>query len=215
MKNVNDKEYHTLVKAERLYLNAARKAGNAVLARKMEEYLEEDEEDQELRYRKKSYYDQFTTLAKQWAYNPKTQKGDTNFFYNAQDNTWYLLIAEDSDVGYRVEKVVKKDKDGVKHESNSREQRNGREFHEHIDRYWIGRRGGRNSTYDGHFGTNGQNGRIHRGQSESGQERISEQSGRDHSKIIGFQSNEDGSVTYRYSDGTKIRYSKKTAKYIP
>ena len=39
LKNVNDKEYHTLVKAESLYLNAARKAGNAVLAGKMKSTL--------------------------------------------------------------------------------------------------------------------------------------------------------------------------------
>ena len=119
LKNVNDKEYHTLVKAERLYLNAARKAGNAVLARKMEEYLEEDEESQEVQYSKKNdliggtfpyyneSYSEANQIATRWAHKRIVQDGDRTVI--SCRVKWYLVEKQNESIAsYRIVATITK-----------------------------------------------------------------------------------------------------------
>ena len=61
--------------------------------------------DENLRYSK---YNQYETLAKQWAYNTERKDGDKKVLYNAQNNTWNELIADkNEDNGYYESQSIK------------------------------------------------------------------------------------------------------------
>lgn len=63
-------------------------------------------ESGDLRYVKTSY-NQYTTLAKQWAFSTTTKNGDTKILYDAQSNTWNKIVADNSrDDGYTVIETI-------------------------------------------------------------------------------------------------------------
>ena len=68
----------------------------------------------EKRYNKTSgAYSQYRSLAMQWANATNTKKGETKMLFNAQNDTWNLIIADDSDMGYSELLSIKATKDEI------------------------------------------------------------------------------------------------------
>ena len=117
-KRGNNKTYYEYIRnAEKLYANAIKASIGGVSltqVRETQDFIAEFERlvaeeeataldnGEDVRY-SKSQYKQYTTLAKQWAFNTSTQNGDTKILYNAQNNTWNKLVADRTrDEGYQV-----------------------------------------------------------------------------------------------------------------
>lgn len=93
-----------LKKAQQLFEKALGKAGTKYAASQ----VDSDSETQYNRKRKKrTPYSQYRTLAMQWAYASDRTNGDRKALYNASDNTWNLIVADDSDEGFSVLQSVK------------------------------------------------------------------------------------------------------------
>ena len=168
-------ELSRIRKAERLYLKAAEKAGNKELSRRLRGYVDEDKEaksqtsenldaegvdiEGEIQYNKKSnrnpkkkriYYNEYNSLAMQWAFSSKTKPGDIKVLYNPQDNTWNKLVADDTEERYGTILSIKDTpenadkinnlRDEVYNENHRKEQRDSEILYEDFERYWsIGR----------------------------------------------------------------------------
>lgn len=142
-----------LEKAQQLFEKALGKAGAKYIASQ----VDSESETQYNRKRKKGTpYSQYHTLAMQWAYSSQTNAGDTRILYNAQDNTWNKIVANDSDEGFGVLQSVKDTAQNqriidelfreVKNESNTGEQRDRQTVYEDIGRFEAVRRGGQNDN---------------------------------------------------------------------
>ena len=105
--------------------------------------------DSNERYNKKrGTYSQYRSLAMQWANATNTKKGSRKLLYNAQNNTWNLIVADDSDMGYSELKSIKATKqnayvikllsDEVKNESDRGEQESDKSVSENFASYWHG-----------------------------------------------------------------------------
>ena len=93
-----------LEKAQQLFEKALGKAGTKYAASQ----VDSDSETQYNKKRKKrTPYSQYRTLAMQWAYASDRINGDRKALYNASDNTWNLIVADDSDEGFSVLQSVK------------------------------------------------------------------------------------------------------------
>ncbi len=113
----------------------------------------------EKRYNKSSgAYSQYKSLAMQWANATNTKKGSTKMLYNAQNDTWNLIIADDSDMGYSELVSVKDTKENanyikslfseVKNESNREQQKADKGFSERLRIYWNESGYGSDYNYD-------------------------------------------------------------------
>lgn len=142
-----------LEKAQQLFEKALDKAGAKYIASQ----VDSESETQYNRKRKKGTpYNQYHTLAMQWAYSSQTSEGDTRILYNAQDNTWNKIVANNSDEGFGVLQSVKDTPQNqriidelfreVKNESNTGEQRDSQVVYEDIGRFEAVRRGGQNDN---------------------------------------------------------------------
>lgn len=142
-----------LEKAQQLFEKALDKAGAKYIASQ----VDSESETQYNRKRKKGTpYNQYRTLAMQWAYSSQTSEGDTRILYNAQDNTWNKIVANNSDEGFGVLQSVKDTPQNqriidelfreVKNESNTGEQRDSQVVYEDIGRFEAVRRGGQNDN---------------------------------------------------------------------
>ena len=142
-----------LEKAQQLFEKALDKAGAKYIASQ----VDSESETQYNRKRKKGTpYNQYRTLAMQWAYSSQTSEGDTRILYNAQDNTWNKIVANNSDEGFGVLQSVKDTPQNqriidelfreVKNESNAGEQRDSQVVYEDIGRFETVRRGGQNDN---------------------------------------------------------------------
>lgn len=142
-----------LEKAQQLFEKALGKAGAKYIASQ----VDSESETQYNRKRKKGTpYSQYRTLAMQWAYSSQTNAGDTRILYNAQDNTWNKIVANDSDEGFGVLQSVKDTAQNqriidelfreVKNESNTGEQRDRQTVYEDIGRFEAVRRGSQNDN---------------------------------------------------------------------
>lgn len=112
-----------------------------------ENELENVDIDSNERYNKKrSIYSQYRSLAMQWANATNTKKGSTKMLYNALDNTWNLIVADDSDMGYSELVSVEDTKqnknyinslfDEVKNESDGGKQETDKSISEDFVSYW-------------------------------------------------------------------------------
>ncbi len=95
--------------------------------------------------KKRSYYNQYDTIAMQWAFSSKTKSGDVKVLYNAKDNTWNKLVADDSEERYGVQLSIKDTPQNAQaiidlhnevYNENNEEQQGTREsLHTSIERY--------------------------------------------------------------------------------
>lgn len=142
-----------LEKAQQLFEKALDKAGAKYIASQ----VDSESETQYNRKRKKGTpYNQYRTLAMQWAYSSQTSEGDTRILYSAQDNTWNKIVANNSDEGFGVlqsvkdtpqnQRIIDKLFREVKNESNTGEQRDSQVVYEDIGRFEAVRRGGQNDN---------------------------------------------------------------------
>lgn len=142
-----------LEKAQQLFEKALDKAGAKYIASQVDS---ESETQYNRKRKKRTPYSQYHTLAMQWAYSSQTSAGDTRILYNAQDNTWNKIVANDSDEGFGVLQSVKDTPQNqriidelfreVKNESNAGEQRDSQVVYEDIGRFETVRRGGQNDN---------------------------------------------------------------------
>ena len=142
-----------LEKAQQLFEKALSKAGAKYIASQVDS---ESETQYNRKRKKRTPYSQYHTLAMQWAYSSQTSAGDTRILYNAQDNTWNKIVANDSDEGFGVLQSVKDTAQNqriidelfreVKNESNTGEQRDRQTVYEDIGRFEAVRRGSQNDN---------------------------------------------------------------------
>lgn len=92
-----------LEKAQQLFEKALEKAGTKYAASQVD-----SESETQYNRKRKTPYSQYRTLAMQWAYASDRANGDRKALYNASDNTWNLIVADDSvDEGFSVLRSVK------------------------------------------------------------------------------------------------------------
>lgn len=142
-----------LEKAQQLFEKALSKAGAKYIASQVDS---ESETQYNRKRKKRTPYSQYHTLAMQWAYSSQTSAGDTRILYNAQDNTWNKIVANDSNEGFGVLQSVKDTAQNqriidelfreVKNESNTGEQRDRQTVYEDIGRFEAVRRGSQNDN---------------------------------------------------------------------
>ena len=140
-----------LERAQQLFEKALGKAGAKYAASQID-----SEGETQYNKKRKTPYSQYRTLAMQWAYSSQTSEGDTRILYNAQDNTWNKIVADNSDEGFGVLQSVKDTPQNqrtidelfreVRNESNAGEQRDNQVIYEDIGRYETVRRGGQNDN---------------------------------------------------------------------
>lgn len=193
-KQSNSEYYKFIRNAEKLYAKAIQtsygglKLSEVAAIEKFEQEAKLDK-DGKLRY-SKSNYSQYRTLAMQWAFNSKTKDGDVLALFDGENNSWKKLIADSSqDIGY-VEKVTIKDSpenidainkliEEVKNENKSQQQRNSEILYESINEYERIRGNNQNDNVnDKGIASNGRNGGVYQGKSESDGSRNNQQGGR-------------------------------------
>lgn len=92
-----------LEKAQQLFEKALEKAGTKYAASQVD-----SESKTQYNRKRKTPHSQYRTLAMQWAYASDRANGDRKALYNASDNTWNLIVADDSvDEGFSVLQSVK------------------------------------------------------------------------------------------------------------
>lgn len=175
-----------LRQAEKLYLDAARKAGDMrlvryILSRSPETEGEVDSDAQIVynnKYKKnRTYYSQYNTTAMQWAFSSNTKPGDIKVLYNPQDNTWNKLVADDTEERYGTllsikdtpenAEAIRNLHDEVYNENHGEEQRDSESVRKDYERYWSLS----NNIGDDNFDveeqdTNGRSREVHGGESE-------------------------------------------------
>ena len=232
MNKVERRQYSQLLTAERLYLKAAYNTPERqALAKMIEQGIEENKQikvevgvDQTLalQYNKKeqgthkkkgSYYSQFNTTAMQWAFSDKRKVGDFKVLYNADNNTWNKLIADNSESRYYIDitiedtpknaEAIRKLHDEVYNDNNGEKQRVGKSVHNDYARYWsCSNNIGDDNINVEEQDANGQSRKIYRGKSESDGRGNSKQGNRN-KRAVDYHFNDDGSQIVTYSDGTK------------
>ena len=232
-KSATRAEYKQLAKAEKLYLKAAAKAGNAQLIRLILSNAPELEKEMDnlgdVQYNKKTRYSQFRTLAIQWANSSKTNQGDVKILFNPDTNTYDKIVADSSyDVGYRIEKSVKdtvanaqKIEDllrEVYNENNGAEQGTGEDLHKNFEEYESQTRNFGDDLFDDKDEeANGRTRRMVEGESGSAGNGNTRQGGNDSQGKYSLKDSVESDVvkeygkTYRWSetgcilkDGTKL-----------
>lgn len=192
-----------LRQAEKLYLDAARKAGDMRLVRyilsRSPELEEEVDSDAKIVYNKKykknrTYYSQYNTTAMQWAFSSKTKPGDIKVLYNPQDNTWNKLVADDTEERYGTllsikdtpenAEAIRNLHDEVYNENHGEEQRDSESVRKDYERYWSLS----NNLGDDNFDveeqdTNGRSREVHGGESEGDRSGDSRKSTRDNGGV--------------------------------
>ena len=242
MNKVERRQYSQLLTAERLYLKAAYNTPERqALAKMIEQGIEENKQikvevgvDQTLalQYNKKeqgthkkkgSYYSQFNTTAMQWAFSDKRKVGDFKVLYNADNNTWNKLIADNSESRYYIDitiedtpknaEAIRKLHDEVYNDNNGEKQRVGKSVHNDYARYWsCSNNIGDDNINVEEQDANGQSRKIYRGKSESDGRGNSKQGNRN-KRAVDYHFNDDGSQIVTYSDGTKKKsYSLKDSQ---
>ncbi len=145
----------------------------------------------EIRYnrKRKTHYNQYDTLAMQWAFSSKTKPGDVKVLYNAMDNTWNKLVAEDSEERYGVLLSIEDTPQNaqaiidlyneVYNENNGEQQGTRESLHTSIERYGTSSRNIGNDMLDvEEQGADGRVSGIHRGESERYGKRTSQKGDR-------------------------------------
>lgn len=192
-----------LRQAERLYLDAARKAGDMRLVKyilgRSPELEEEVDSDAQIVYNKKykkkrTYYSQYNTTAMQWAFSSKTKPGDIKVLYNPQYNTWNKLVADDTEERYGTllsikdtpenAEAIRNLHDEVYNENHREEQRDSEGVRKNYERYWSLS----NNLGDDNFdveeqGANGRSREVHGGESEGDRSGDSRKSTRDNGGV--------------------------------
>lgn len=192
-----------LRQAERLYLDAARKAGDMRLVKyilgRSPELEEEVDSDAQIVYNKKykkkrTYYSQYNTTAMQWAFSSKTKPGDIKVLYNPQYNTWNKLVADDTEERYGTllsikdtpenAEAIRNLHDEVYNENHGEEQRDSEGVRKNYERYWRLS----NNLGDDNFDVeaqdaNGRSREVHGGESEGDRSGDSRKSTRDNGGV--------------------------------
>lgn len=192
-----------LRQAEKLYLDAARKAGDMRLVKyilgRSPELEEEVDSDAQIVYNKKykkkrTYYSQYNTTAMQWAFSSKTKPGDIKVLYNPQYNTWNKLVADDTEERYGTllsikdtpenAEAIRNLHDEVYNENHGEEQRDSEGVRKNYERYWSLS----NNLGDDNFdveeqGANGRSREVHGGESEGDRSGDSRKSTRDNGGV--------------------------------
>ncbi len=180
----------------------------------------------EKRYNKTSgAYSQYRSLAMQWANATNTKKGETKMLFNAQNDTWNLIIADDSDMGYSELLSIKDTKQNanyinelfneVRNEGDRRNQDFDKELSQSVADYWN--ESGHSSVYNYDDGNKSSNGRVSDVYSkQSGSDRNGDfgkserNSGTSKTKLKEIRFDDEGNVI------DEIRYSKpKSEKFMP
>lgn len=192
-----------LRQAEKLYLDAARKAGDMRLVKyilsRSPETEEEVDSDAQIVYNKKykkkrTYYSQYNTTAMQWAFSSKTKPGDIKVLYNPQDNTWNKLVADGTEERYGTllsikdtpgnAEAIRNLHDEVYNENHGEEQRDSESVRKDYERYWSLS----NNLGDDNFDVeeqdaNGRSREVHGGESEGDRSGDSRKSTRDNGGV--------------------------------
>ena len=121
-------------------------------------------------------YSQYRSLAMQWAKATNTKKGSTKLLYNPDNDTWNLICADDSEMGYseiitysasskNVEAVMVEDGENG---SYTEKQKNDSSIYESAEIYRAESSIKSNdNTYDANQGTDGRDGAFYSGKSSS------------------------------------------------
>ncbi len=150
----------------------------------------------EIRYnrKRKTHYNQYDTLAMQWAFSSKTKPGDIKVLYNARDNTWNKFVAEYSEERYGVLLSIEDAPQNVQaiidlhnavyNENNGEQQGTRESLHTSIERY----RSLSNDIGDDMLdveeqSADGRNGELYRSQSEGYGKRTSQKGGGNSSQV--------------------------------
>lgn len=128
--------------------------------------------------KKQQYYSQYNTTAMHWAFSSKTKPGDTKVLYNPKDNTWNMLVANDSEDRFGTlvsleatpenAEAIKNLRNEVRNDNYSGKQRISETVYEDIDEYRNFRRN--NRIYNSNVaerGADGLFGRLYSGESGS------------------------------------------------
>lgn len=96
--------------------------------------------------KKRIYYSQYNTEAMSWAFSSKTKPGDIKVLYNAYDNTWNKLVADDTEDRYGTflsiadtpenAEAIRNLYNEVYNENHREEQRDSEGIREDYERYW-------------------------------------------------------------------------------
>ena len=96
--------------------------------------------------KKRIYYSQYNTEVMSWAFSSKTKPGDIKVLYNAYDNTWNKLVADDTEDRYGTflsiadtpenAEAIRNLYNEVYNENHREEQRDSEGIREDYERYW-------------------------------------------------------------------------------
>lgn len=207
-----------LEKAQQLFEKALDKAGAKYAASQVDS---EGEIQYNRKYKKGASYSQYRTLAMQWAYASDRANGDHKALYNASDNTWNLIVADDSDEGFSVLRSIKDIPQNteaiqnlfgeVYNEDNRGKQgtgalvRSNNEGYESVTRY--------SNVHNGASQKRGANGRtrgVYQGESKGNRDGNSQKSNvYSRVKPKSYHFGEDGNNSVTYSDGKTTKFSLK------
>lgn len=134
--------------------------------------------------------DEFATQAMIWAFSAGTNPGDIKVIYNAKNNTWNKLIAENTESRYAIllsiqdtpqnAEAIRNLYDEVYNDNNNSKQGTREGIRNDYERYWDLSRNGRDDNINAEKQiSNGQNGDIFGGEPRSNGNRNSQQSARD------------------------------------
>lgn len=207
-----------LEKAQQLFEKALDKAGAKYAASQVDS---EGEKQYNRKYKKGASYSQYRTLAMQWAYASDRANGDHKALYNASDNTWNLIVADDSDEGFSVLQSIKDTPQNaeaiqnlfgeVYNEDNGGKQGAGALVRSDIEGYESAARN--RNVYNGTSRQRGANGRtrgVYQGESESNRDGDSwKGKGNSGVKPKSYHFGDDGNNTVTYSDGKTTKFSLK------
>jgi hypothetical protein len=125
-----------------------------------------------------------------WAFSAGTNPGDIKVIYNAKNNTWNKLIAENTESRYAIllsiqdtpqnAEAIRNLYDEVYNDNNNSKQGTREGIRNNYERYWDLSRNGRDDNINAEEQiSNGQNGDIFGGEPRSNGNRNSQQSARD------------------------------------
>ncbi len=185
-------QYKRLVKAQKLFLEAAETAGNTDLADFIRKIVGNDDEENvdsgaavqynrnrdKQTHKKRSYYNQYNELVMRWAYSSSTKPGDKKMFYNGDNNTWNMLVAEDTEDKYGLlmsvedteqnQPIINELWSELENENNGSEQGTGESVSENFEKYWSVSGNSRSDSYDVEGQeTDGRSGEVYRAESRN------------------------------------------------
>ncbi len=231
MSKIEKAQYKMLLQAENLYLRSAIEHKRAKIEELIDKAREERSIDQQeqvgynkntqVAYSKKGgYYSQFETIVMQWAFSDKRNVGDFTVLYNAENNTWNKLIADNSESRYHIDiaiedmpdniKIIKDLYGGAYNENNKGERGTSSLVRSNIEGYEsvTKHRNDDNISVEKRI-TNGQTSGVYQGEYQRNGRGNTRQGNRN-KRAVDYHFNDDGSQEITYSDGTsEIRYSLK------